>query len=166
MKTLAAFLAAAFIAGCSGVDQTARDRGTEAADELHKYESEFRPSDHDPDRAAASGIGIPIGLRPDSSAAGDSSASSDEEEVQGFRVQIFSTTSIDAAKAKQAEAESYFPGVWFYMQYDPPTYKIRAGNFRQRFEADRFARLAADNGFTDAWTVPEKVFKHPAPPPH
>lgn len=165
MKTMATVFFAAFIAGCGGVQQTARDSGAEAADDLHREEADFRPSDHDPDRAPATGGAATNGHRPDSAAAGDSSLYTDEEYVQGFRVQVFSTTSIDAAKARRAEAESYFPGELFYMQYDPPTYKIRAGNFRQRFEADRFARLAADKGFTDAWTVPEKVFKHPPSSP-
>lgn len=164
MKFIAVMLLGAFVAGCSSVPEAVRDRNAEAAEELRRAEADFRPSDHDPDRAPVSGNGLTVGLRPDSAQAGDSSASNDEEEVQGFRVQIFSTTSIDAAKARKAEAESYFPGEWFYMQYDPPAYKIRAGNFRQRFEADRFARLAAEQGFTDAWTVPEKVFKHPSPP--
>jgi hypothetical protein len=165
MKTAITLLAAGFIAGCSGGQQAARDGSAESAEELHRYESDFRPSDHDPDRSPAHGGAATNGSRPDTSAGYDPSLSADEEYVQGFRVQLFSTTSIDAAKAKRAEAESYFPGEWFYMQYDPPTYKLRAGNFRQRFEADRFARLAAEKGFTDAWTVPEKVFKRSPSPP-
>ena len=157
-------LVAAALGGCTGGQQLPRDEKAEVAEELKQQESDFRPSDHDPDLTRARGRGIVL-LPSDSAAAGDTSSSTEEEEIQGFRVQIFSTTNIDAAKAKQSEAESYFPGEWFYMQYDPPTYKIRAGNFRQRFEADRFTRLAAEKGFTDSWTVPEKVFKHP-PHPH
>jgi len=165
MKTIAALIFAACIAGCSGSQKSARDSSAEAVEEVHGYEADFHPSDHDPDHAPVTGTPALNGHRPDSATGGEPSPNADEEYVQGFRVQVFSTSSIDAAKAKQAEARSYFPGEWFYMQYDPPAYKIRAGNFRQRFEADRFARLAAEKGFTDAWTVPEKVFKNPPSPP-
>jgi hypothetical protein len=163
MKTTLTILLATVLGGCSGGQQLPRDEKAEAAEELKQQEADFRPSDHDPDLPRARGHGIVL-LPSDSAEAAGPSHGADEEEIQGFRVQIFSTTNIDAAKAKQAEAESYFPGEWFYMQYDPPAYKIRAGNFRQRFEADRFARLAVEKGFTDAWTVPEKVFKHPPRP--
>ena len=164
MKTTFLIVTSVLLACCAGQQQSGRDENAEAA-ELHWYEADFRPSDHDPGQAPLHGGTPAHGIKTDSGAVRDSAGSAEDDEIQGFRVQIFSTTNIDAAKAKQTEAESYFPEEWFYMQYDPPTYKIRAGNFRQRFEADRFVRLAAEKGFTDAWVVPEKVFKSP-PAPH
>lgn len=91
------------------------------------------------------------------------------EMVQGFRVQAFSTTNIDLASAKKADLEGMFPGEWFYMDYASPSYKIRAGNFLAKLDADRFARVMNDMGFADAWAVPERVYKsigrRPTPPP-
>jgi hypothetical protein len=85
--------------------------------------------------------------------------------VQGFRVQVFSSTSIDAVRTKREEFESLFPEEWFYVEHHAPSYKLRAGNFLNRFEADRFARTLADQGYTEAWAVPEKVFKSPGKRP-
>jgi hypothetical protein len=87
------------------------------------------------------------------------------DQAPGYRVQLISTTSIDEAKARKLYAESLFPAEWFYLQYDPPTYKIRAGNFLIRFDADRFRSQAVERGFAGAWVVPEHVFKNPPPPP-
>ena len=83
----------------------------------------------------------------------------------GFRVQIYSSTSIDEANAKVAEVQGILPMEWFYVVYDAPAYEIRAGNFLKRFDADKFVRQLSDRGYRDAWVVPEKVFKNPPPRP-
>jgi hypothetical protein len=85
--------------------------------------------------------------------------------VPGFRVQLVATSSIDEVNTRKTQAEEEFPGEWFYIEFDPPSYKLRAGNFQTRFDADRFARTLAARGFGDAWTVPEHVFQSPPPPP-
>jgi hypothetical protein len=85
------------------------------------------------------------------------------ETVQGFRVQVFSTTSIDEANARKAELEEAIPQERVYLDFDPPTYKIRAGNFLTRYDADRFVRFLSDKGFTGGWAVPQRVFKNPPP---
>ncbi|MEW6509423.1 MAG: SPOR domain-containing protein [Bacteroidota bacterium] len=154
------------LAGCAGSQQSQEEGDAAASETLRRYEADFRPSDHDPAPGNAmqrDSAGHLTGRETPVTA--DTAATEAEEYVQGFRVQIFSTTNIDAAQARKTEAESYFPGEWIYLEYDPPTYKIRVGNFRARYEADRFARLAAEKGFADAWTVPEKVLRHPGTPP-
>lgn len=83
--------------------------------------------------------------------------------VQGFRVQLFSTSEIDQANAKKTQAEAAFPDEWFFVVYDQPTYKLRGGNFVNRSSADAFAKHLTENGFPDAWTVPEKIVKNPQP---
>jgi hypothetical protein len=65
----------------------------------------------------------------------------------------------------KADAETQFPEEWFYVVYDAPTYKVRAGNFLERYEADRFGKLLAEKGYRDAWVVPEKVYKDAPPRP-
>jgi hypothetical protein len=156
-------LALAALVGCSGTKEV--EKPAASLDEtLKKYEAGFRPSDYDPD---PKGKSIHSGLESDDTL--DSSATAPEvpspELVSGFRVQLVSTTSIDEANAKKVEAEADFPGEWVYVEYDPPTYKVRAGNFQSRVDADRFAKLASSKGFQEAWAVPERVFKQPPPPP-
>ena len=123
---------------------------------LGRWEADFRPSDHDTLAAAPARAGAP---RNSSGAdtAGAQRAEAESELVPGFRVQIFSTTDIDEANQKKAEAEADFPSESFYIQYDPPTYKIRGGNFLERYEAERFARAAIEKGFAESWAVPEKI---------
>jgi hypothetical protein len=166
MKFIAILLIpAALLSACSpGRETTHESPSTAPKDAMGRYEADFRPSDHDTMPAPPSHSGAPL-LRQDRDNPGNAATPEGEGDlVQGFRVQIYSTTDIDAAKAKKLEAESYFPSEWFYLQYDPPTYKIRGGNFLQRYEAERFVKLAAEKGFADSWAVPEKVFKQPPPP--
>ena len=162
MKKAITFLAAFLLAGCSGAREgTKEGEGAGTGQDLKTYEADFRPSDHDP-APGTKGSGTADPFRKDSAGTSTTTAAAgDQDFVQGFRVQIYSTASIDAAKAKKGEAESLFPGESLYVQYDPPAYKIRVGNFHQRYEADRFVRLAIEKGFPDSWTVPERVLKHP-----
>lgn len=164
MRTSALIVLAVAVAGCGGSRQA--QRGGETADlgaEIARYEGDFRPSDYD-------SLGPGPGSQPDShrptdtNENADTSQGSSPEFVQGFRVQIFSSTRIDEANARKAEAEGLFPGEWFYLEYDPPTYKIRAGNFLHRYDAERFARLLTEKGYPDSWIVPERVYKEPPPP--
>lgn len=157
-------LAVGFLAGCSGPKET--EKPTPVVDEtLKKYEAEFKPSEYDPEPKGRSGhSGLTNGDAPDSTAVEPETLTS-MELVSGFRVQLVATTSIDEANVKKTEAEGMFPGEWIYVEYDPPTYKVRAGNFQNRSEADRFAKLASSKGFQEAWAVPERVYKQPPPLP-
>jgi hypothetical protein len=153
-------------AGCRGPQETTR---TEILDELpspdlQSAEESFNPSDYDrmPGTQKKDSTG---GSATSGETSGPSPALPAPDLAPGYRVQLISTTSIDEAKAKKAYAESLFPFEWFYLQYDPPTYKIRAGNFLIRFDADRFRSQATERGFVGAWVVPERVFKNPPPPP-
>ncbi len=166
MKTIVlALLPALYLSACAPSREAAREpaaRGNQ--DPLGKFESDFRPSDHDTIAPPpAPHPGAPSAWKKGDTAGAVSATDTVGELVPGFRVQIYSTTDIDQAKAKKLEAEGDFPTEWFYLQYDPPTYKIRGGNFLQRYEAERFVRLAVDRGFSDSWAVPEKVFSQPPP---
>ena len=165
MQKVIILLLAGAVAGCGATtDATRETTPISAAEDLRRYEAEFHPSEHDPDPAVkgADRTSRPPNAR--ESQAGTPTTAAEQDLIQGFRVQIFATTNIDAAKSKKAEAESFFPSEWFYLQYDPPTYKIRGGNFLQRYEAERFVKQAIEKGYADSWTVPEKVFKNPLPP--
>jgi hypothetical protein len=157
-------LGMSLLAGCSGSRETEKP-STAVEETLKKYEAGFKPSDYDPEPKGKSGhSGTSADSIPDSGATLVEAPTS-MELVAGFRVQLFSTTNIDEANLKKADAEATFPDEWVYVEYDPPTYKVRAGNFKSRIAADRFANLASSNGFQEAWTVPERVYKQPPPPP-
>jgi hypothetical protein len=161
MRTNLIFLAAlgAIAAGCSGSREVPGPAGRETS----KYEESFRPSDYDPEPGGSVAANDQRAAA-DSLRAAAAAATSTPEIVQGYRVQLFSSTSIDKAEATKKEAEAIFPGEWFYLEFDPPTYKVRAGNFLTRFEADRMAKQLSDKGFPNSWTVPERVYKNPPPP--
>jgi hypothetical protein len=158
-------VAALLIAGCGSTRQTSTERTTATDDEVRTYESSFRPSDHDPKTpkavepilspAETSAAAVPLELVEPASL----------DMIQGYRVQVFSSTSIDEARARKAEVELLVPGEWFYLEYEPPSYKIRAGNFATRFEADRFARMLSDQGFADCWAVPRRIYRQPPKKP-
>jgi hypothetical protein len=158
---LAVVALAAMLAACSTSKETGSAAGG-GVEDWRKYEADFRPSDYDPETdTSAVKQASPEITQPGQPT--DSPSPAAPELVSGFRVQFFSTTNIDEANAKKADIEARFPQEWFYLEYDPPTYKIRAGNFLSRFEADRFAKQLSENGFPNAWSVPTRVFKHPPP---
>ena len=159
-------LAGALNAGCSSSPESSRTAPPPGpGDGLARWEADFRPSDHDTLSAPPPRAGVQGGSAGErDTLAASAPAGGESVLVPGFRVQIFSTTDIDEANQKKAEAEADFPAEWFYMQYDPPTYKIRGGNFLERYEAERFARQAIEKGFRDSWAVPEKVFRRVSPP--
>jgi hypothetical protein len=166
MKTVVPILCALVLLSCSSSRAPEAETGSAIA-QLHGFESDFRPSDYEPDPLPPGQTGprtvqadtIQLELPP------TETPDAPVEMVSGYRVQVLSTTNIDTAKARKAEIELQLPGEWFYLDYDPPTYKIRAGNFQTRYEAERFARVLAHQGYPNAWAVPQRVFKNPPPPP-
>ena len=58
--------------------------------------------------------------------------------TQGFRIQIVSTSNRKLAKSVQARFESMYPGYIGHLNFEPPNYKVRAGDFLKRTEADLF----------------------------
>jgi hypothetical protein len=166
MKYVQLVVMLAFIAmGCSGTKETSAKRSTPSggSSEADEYERSFTPADHDPDNRTTQGQRAQNGST--TAPGSDTSASAESEMIQGFRVQLLATTDIDEVTNRKALLEQTFPTEWFYVEFDPPVYKLRAGNFTTRYEADRFARTLATQGFPDAWSVPARVFKNPPPVP-
>ncbi len=148
------------LAACSGSKELEKPKPSEIFP-IQEFEKNFRPSDYDMDvKVFLSEIKKvddvkvnpprPLVVEP-------------PVIVPGYRVQLFATSEIDEANAKKELAESAFPGQWFYLEYDPPTYKLRAGNFANRNEADLYAKFLSENGFPDAWIVPERIVKNLQP---
>ena len=89
--------------------------------------------------------------------------------VDGFRIQIISTKSLEnATRAKQIASEQFSDlNLRFYLDFDSPYYKVRMGDFQTREEAQKIRDIVRLRGYPKAWTVPARVWSHPeiaAPP--
>ncbi len=74
----------------------------------------------------------------------------------GYRVQVFSTVQQDEAKAKADEIASKLD-IEVFVEFDPPYYKVRAGNCQSSDEAEKLLSQLKRAGYTDAWTVRSRV---------
>ena len=79
------------------------------------------------------------------------------ETAGGFRVQVLMTKDIDEARRTRTALQSAAPSDSAYVIYEPPYYKVRAGNFRTRSEAAELMEILQQRGFPDAWVVPDEV---------
>ncbi|MBS1262342.1 MAG: hypothetical protein MAG453_01687 [Calditrichaeota bacterium] len=82
--------------------------------------------------------------------------------VQGFRVQLADVLRFDLAERVRERALALFDNV--YITFRSPNYKVRAGDFTRRADAERMAGRARGAGFRDAWVVPDRVYLNPPAP--
>lgn len=64
--------------------------------------------------------------------------------ISGYRVQIYNGNKTETLK-KRSEFISAFPKVAIYTLYEAPEYKIQAGDFRTRLEAEKFLKQVQSN---------------------
>lgn len=57
---------------------------------------------------------------------------------KGFRIQLISTSSRDAAQQMKTDMMHKYPDQKIYMLFQSPNFKVRMGNFLKRKEAERF----------------------------
>jgi hypothetical protein len=126
---------------------------------LREYEATLNPSDFDEEPAAlqqAHRLGqqlqMPMEIPKDS-------ATIQEEVVQGFRIQLFSSSNIDEATGAKGEASLKFTSDSIYVVFDAPVYKLRVGDFINRYEANQRLPEFVAQGYRDAWVVPDRVIQ-------
>ena len=95
----------------------------------------------------------------------DNPASAMPETLQGFRVQLIATTEYDQAITLRNELNLRYPDLWIYTVYESPMYKVRAGDFSNRYEAKTLLDKIQADGYRAAWIVPDKVIKNQPPKP-
>jgi len=59
---------------------------------------------------------------------------------KGFRLMIISTNNRDEALAAKTKVYSYFPELKAYMWYQSPYFRVKAGNFKERKDAEAYQR--------------------------
>ena len=158
MERLSLIVGILFLASCGAIKESEDDEKRNG--NLKQYEESFRPSEYDPPLKDF----FPESHGPTSKDTNNNATNlppQSQDLIQGYRVQIFATSGYDDVTKMKETVESQFPDEWFYVVYDTPTYKLRVGNFLERYEADRFVRLITEKGYKEAWVVPERVYKNP-----
>lgn len=79
-----------------------------------------------------------------------------------YRVQVAAVNTAERAGEVQKDVEQALGGA-VYIQHDPPLYKIQAGDFRTRLEADRFLGVVQGKGYAGAFLVSAGGLQTPGP---
>jgi hypothetical protein len=147
------------ILGCgSSTPQVAEQQKTkkEVKAPLSHYEATLDPSDYDEEvevvqkKEAEEKPHVELAIPRDSTTV-------EEVSQLGFRIQVFSTSSIDEAMKMKTEVLAKLPHDSVYVVYDPPVYKVRLGDFPTRYDASIKLSSIVDQGFPDAWIVPDNI---------
>ncbi len=162
---LSAAVLLSVLTGCGGPG-TARRGGSSVRGEfpghIAEIESTFHPSDYGIETWESD---TQEGQTAETAGSGDSVAASQTDTIPGFRVQVTITEDIDYANLLRDSLSQALPDEWVYVVHHPPHYKIRVGNFDERFSAGDMLRMLRRRGFPDAWIVPDRVFRNPPPKP-
>ena len=76
----------------------------------------------------------------------------------GYRIQLMATSSMLLAEEEQQKADALF-SVPAYVEYEPPFYKVRLGDFLSREEAQRALDGAVRSRYDKAWIAETMVVK-------
>jgi len=77
-------------------------------------------------------------------------------ESSGYRIQLISTQKLNEAIAIKAQADSLY-SMPVYVDFEPPNYKVRIGNYITNEEALVMQIAMKNQGFKFAWVVPSKI---------
>lgn len=82
-----------------------------------------------------------------------------EQEVDGWRVQIFVSNNFEGATVKQEQAKIQFEplGHTVYLIFETPYYKIRVGDTSDHIAAEELRDTAKSMGYDQAFLVRSKV---------
>ena len=77
--------------------------------------------------------------------------------TDGYRVQVLSTDNLDEANRVRAEIYEKTVRKEVYVTFEPPFYKVKAGDFTSQSEANDLKFLLTQLGYTEAKVVQETV---------
>jgi hypothetical protein len=78
------------------------------------------------------------------------------DDVNGFRVQLYTGANRKDAYAAQTKFQEQFPDIRSYVIYSEPNFKVRAGDFRTRIEAEKLQQ-DVKKYFTGTFIITEKI---------
>jgi len=82
--------------------------------------------------------------------------SADAASLNGYRVQIYTGADRKEAYNTQAKFQEEFPDIRTYVIYSEPNFKVRAGDFRTRMEAEKLQE-ELKKWFTGMFIISEKI---------
>ena len=77
-------------------------------------------------------------------------------ETSGYRIQLISTQNLSEAISVKTQADSLYT-MPVYVDFEPPNYKVRIGNYVTNEEAMLVQDAMQKQGFKYAWVVPSKI---------
>lgn len=83
----------------------------------------------------------------------------DHPEIEGFKIQIFMDSGNDAVQKANSVVENFtinFPDTPVELTYGAPYYRVRAGNFRTRVEAEGVLKNILPY-FSQAFIIKDKI---------
>lgn len=75
----------------------------------------------------------------------------------GFRVQIIATDNLDDANTMNSEISSLIPNQRSYVNFEPPFYKVKIGDFTEISVANDMRFRLSQMGFTESKVVRESI---------
>jgi hypothetical protein len=97
-----------------------------------------------------------IARRPTLNRTSSGNAGTGEESVYGYRVQIFFGSNRQAAYAAQERFRQEYPELRTYITYIEPNFKVQAGDFRTRLEAEKLKNELTQS-FTSMFIISGKI---------
>jgi hypothetical protein len=83
----------------------------------------------------------------------------DHKSIPGYRIQIFFDSGLNSSdRARQARDEFMllFPEMPAYISWKAPNYRVRAGDFRTKLEAEKFLQLIMID-YPTAWVTKDDI---------
>ena len=84
-----------------------------------------------------------------------------DSSFSGYRIHIFmeiGNEALDHAKAVKSQFEKAFPDIPIYLTYVEPYFRLRAGNFRNRVEAEKCLRRVKPK-FKEAFVTADMIYR-------
>lgn len=82
----------------------------------------------------------------------------DDVKISGYRIQIYSGTSLSKANKIKALFMITYPAIESYLIYQQPSFKVRVGDYHNRLEANKFYHILLDNpDFRSVFLVPDLI---------
>ena len=163
MKKLIIFLIAiSLIAGCAASKKSITEDAAQAEMKKNLYDESFDPlslNDDDIDvTKTETSINKPSPTEEDKTLF-NIDKPLNAKEVDGFRVQILASASIESSTFTQQKAADQFRTMncTAYLIFEAPLYKVRVGDALNRQDAEEILNCAKDFGYNQAFIVRSKV---------